>query len=310
MSTVRSSTARFLGSLPSVHTRRRYKKDIMTWQRFCVLADINALDGSAENAQAFLDWLSTQYTPKSAVSRSSGVRRWFDALLADGIIKGHGFRNIKSIPIPKNQVQLEELTENDLALIMTEAKSKGPRWEWLVGMIAYCGVDAAEALRVRCTDIMTVDARTVIAITSRRGTKRRIPVNGRLEMLTLGLASVFAPTTSLGGSIMSVRGADKRSDYACTQVGKIATAALGRRVTVQDLRRNAVVRQYRRGIEIPVIAKWMGHATDRWVKETLGLANPVDSVTQDDVLSQIVVEPGDALIERDLGFDSQLDACP
>lgn len=141
-------------------------------------------------------------------------------------------------------------------------------------------------------DVRSVDGRTVVRVVSRRGTRRDVHVNGRLEVLTLGLAAVFAPSTSLGGSVTSRVSADRRSDYAARQVGEIASKALGRAVTVQDLRRSAVQRQFERGVPVEVIAKWLGHASDRWVRETVGLRNPVALVSAAEVFESIVVEPG------------------
>ena len=290
MASVRTATARFLGSKTSVHTRRNYKKAIMTWQAFCAESGFHALDGSYLRAQAFADWLAAKYTATSVHSRFSGVRSWFDYLLEEGVIAGHGFREAKLVPRVRSDIPLVELNDDDLVAVVNEAGLRGPRWEWLVGMVAFCGLDCAEALRVTSKDVRTWEGKTLVRVLSRRGTVREIPVDGRLEVLTLGLSSVFAPTTSLGGSKTSLT-ADRRSDYASVQVGKIATKALGMPVTVQDLRRAAVRRQYERGVAPAVIAKWMGHASDRWVRETLGLRNSVEFVSQSDVISQIVVEP-------------------
>lgn len=290
MSTVRQATATFLSSKASVHTRRRLKKDIVTWQKYCASVGVHPLDGSVANAQGFFHYLSASYSPSSAISKFSGVRTWFDCLLDHGIIKGHGFRETKRAKLPKKAIQVVEFSDDELQQIMDCAGKRGPRWEWVVAMVAYCGVDAAEALRVRSIDVEQVDGRTIVNIVSRRGTRRKLAVHGRLELLTLGLASVFAPTTSLAGPVAS---AVPRSDYTAVQVGKIATAALGRRVSLQDLRRNAVVRQYRRGVEPAVIAKWMGHSKDEWVKQTISYVNPVASVSVADVFDQIVAGPSD-----------------
>lgn len=290
MTTVRQATGHFLASRSSIHTRRRLKKDIMTWQRYCALAGSHALDGSLANAQGFFEYLLANYTPSSAISRLSGVRNWFDCLLENGIIHGHSFREVKRAPVRPAVVEHVEFTDDELQEIMDEAARKGPRWEWLAAMVAYCGLDAAEALRVRSIDVEERDGRTIVHVISRRGIKRALPVHGRLELLTLGLASVFAPTTSLAAPVTSPV---LRSDYTAVQVGKIATRALGRPVSLQQLRRNAVIRQYRRGVQPEVIAKWLGHTTDKWVKQTLGLLNPVDKVSAEDVLEAIVAGPAD-----------------
>ena len=282
MATVRSATANFLGDQASVHTRRRYKKDIMTWQRWCADHDVHPLDGSVLNAQMFLEWMEDRYTTSSVLSRFTGVSRWFDYLLEHGVVKGHGFRNVKKPRRDRRLVDFRLPTEDELLALMQLAAKRGPRWEWLVGMVAYCGLDCAEALRVRSTDVRTWEGRTLIRVTSRRGNKREVPVNGRLEIVTLGLAGVFAPTTAFGPV--------QTSKWAAEQVGLMSKEATGRLINVQDLRRYAVLRQAQRGVPVPVIARWLGHTTDQWVRETLGLVNPVAEVTQADVLECIKVE--------------------
>lgn len=266
-----------------MNTRARYKKDIQTWMRWCSDAGVHALDGSTVNAQAFSEWLLGRYTSSSVHSRYSGVVGWFDALVAEGVLKGHGFRNVKLPPRQRVVERLTIPTENELTLIMEAAGARGPRWEWLVGMIAYAGLDCAEASRVKSTDVRTWEGRTLIRIANRRGRVREVPVDGRLEVLTLGLASVFAPTTPLGVGVTA--------RYASEQVNVLAGEATGRRITVQDLRRFAVKRQAERGVPIPVIAAWLGHTTDQWVRATLRLQNPVAEVSPAEVRELIVVEP-------------------
>jgi hypothetical protein len=62
-------------------------------------------------------------------------------------------------------------------------------------------------------------------------------------------------------------------------------------LNVQDMRRWAVRRQHERGVPVPVIAKWLGHTTDRWVRQTLRLTDAVAEVTAAEVISSILVEP-------------------
>jgi integrase len=94
---------------------------------------------------------------------------------------------------------------------------------------------------------------------------------------------VFAATTTLGGAF--------GSKYATETINDIASKAVGRRLTVQDMRRWAVRRQFLRGVPTAVIAKWLGHTNDRYVRQTLRLLDPVSLVSQADVIAQIKVEP-------------------
>lgn len=300
MATVRSVTARFLGSQRSVHTRYRYKNDIRTWQRFCAESGVHALDGSTANAQAFVVWMGQRFTSSSVISRFSGLTSWFDALLESGVIKGHGLREVKLPKLVRTAQSFTIPTESELELIAAQAAARGPRWEWLVGMVAYGGLDCAEALRVRSTDVRTVDNRTLIRVANRRGNARQVPVDGRLEVLTLGLAAVFAPTTPLGPSLTH--------RYAAECLGVLAYEATGRKITVPDLRRYAVKRQADRGVPVAVIAKWLGHTTDQWVRATLRLQNPVDEVSTMDVLDLILVETDGGRFGSGIAADSTLPA--
>lgn len=283
MRTVRSVTANFLASYPSIHTRKRYKKDIVTWQRWCAEQGVHPLDCSVANAQQFVAWMSAQYTPTSVASRVCGVAKWFDALVDAGVLRAHGLHSVK---LPKREIvlNLESIpTDDEMMLVMAEAAKLGPRWEWLAGMVAWAGCDCQEALRVRGVDVRTWEGKTLVTVRSRKQNRREIPVDGRLEVLTVGLQSVYAPTTPLAGTMTS--------EWATIRLGKIASAATGRRLNVQDMRRWAVRRQFERGVPVPVIARWLGHTTDRWVRQTLRLTDEVAEVTAAEVISSILVEP-------------------
>jgi len=283
MRTVRSVTANFLTSYPSIHTRKRYKKDIVTWQRWCAEQGVHPLDCSVANAQQFVAWMSAQYTPTSVASRVCGVAKWFDALVDAGVLRAHGLHSVK---LPKREIvlNLESIpTDDEMMLVMAEAAKLGPRWEWLAGMVAWAGCDCQEALRVRGVDVRTWEGKTLVTVRSRKQNRREIPVDGRLEVLTVGLQSVYAPTTPLAGMMTS--------EWATIRLGKIASSATGRRLNVQDMRRWAVRRQFERGVSVPVIARWLGHTTDRWVRQTLRLTDGVAEVTAAEVISSILVEP-------------------
>ena len=283
MRSIRSVTASFLGSYPSVHTRKRYKKDIVTWQRWCAEQGVHPLDCSVANAQQFVDWMSAQYTSTSVASRVCGVAKWFDALVDAKVLRAHGLHSVK---LPKRAIvlNLESIpTDDEMMLVMAEAAKLGPRWEWLAGMVAWAGCDCQEALRVRGIDVRTWEGKTLVTVRSRKQNRREIPVDGRLEVLTLGLQSVYAPTTPLAGTMTS--------EWATIRLGKVASVATGRRLGVQEMRRWAVRRQFERGVPVPVIARWLGHTTDRWVRQTLRLTDDVAEVTAAEVISSILVEP-------------------
>jgi integrase len=271
----------------------------MLWQRWCAEHDLHALDGSVLNAQLFMEWLEESYSSSSVQSRFSGVCRWFDYLLEHGVIKGHGFRNVKRPKRVRNFSAVRIPTPTEMEVLMEGAAAKGVRWEWLVGMMAYCGLDSAEALRVTATHVRTWEGRTLVTVSSRRQRRREVPVDGRLEVLTLGLSSVFGPAIPLAGKLTS--------DWVQKYLKILSVETVGRHITVQDLRRHAVMRQADRGVPIAVIAKWLGHTTDEWVRTTLGMESSVAAVSTADVIEQILVEPDGDRFGAGRAHDSLID---
>lgn len=302
-STVRSVTANWLGGFKSFETRKRYKKDIVLWQRWCAEVGIHALDCSTLNCQAFVDWMGTQYAVSSVRSRSNGVSLWFDALVRARIIPANGMKGVKLPRLVKSATVADcGLSEDDVALIMGHAASFGPRWEWMVAMTAYGGCESAEALRVRGMDVRAWEGRTLVRVRSKGGVVREIPVDGRLEVLTLGLQAVFASNSLLGGTF--------QARYATMRIARIGSEALGRHVKQQDLRRFAIRRQHDRGVPPEVIAKWLGHKTDRWVRQMLGLSDPFDDVSAEDIRNLIFVEPDGGRFGSGIAPDSPAHAVP
>jgi len=282
MSTVRSVTAQFLASKKSLETRDRYKKDIVLWQRWCKENGVHALDANWKHCQAFIDFLRERYAPSSVQSRVSALTSWFDALMKAGIVHGHGWRDAW-VPKPFRRLEAPYVpSEDELRAIMDAAGKAGPRWEWLVGMVAYCALEPAEALRVRGMDVRTVNGQTLLRVRGRAERARDVAVSGRLEVLSLGLAAVFAPTSPLAGGLTP--------DRASVRVKRFVEAAIGRPLTAQELRRASVYRQYRRGVDPLIISKWLGHTNERWVRRVLSLPSRLKTVSQDEVIAAIAVE--------------------
>lgn len=298
VATIRGVTAHFLGGYENVETRKRYKKDIVAWQRWCRDNAVHPLDCTTANAQGFVDWMADRFSPITVSSRRTGVSKWFDALVEGGIVPVHGFH---SVVVPKRPVRVAYSgmpSDDEMRRVVEAAGVLGPRWEWVVSMIGWGGCDCGEILRVTKDDVRTWRGRTLVKVKSRRGRVREIPVDGRLEVLTLGLAAVFKGGSSLAGGVSS--------SYLAQKVNGIARQAVGRSLTVHDMRRWAVRRQFERGVEPAVIARWLGHSSDKWILETLML-NPVSDVTFQDVVDQIVVEPDGERFGSGSERDSLLD---
>lgn len=282
MATVRGVTVRYLGGLGSPQTRLRYKKDIMLWQRFCEDHGYHALDCRTVVCQEFVDWLASSRTAGSARARVCGVSGWFDALVDARIVPSNGMRGVK---LPRSGPYVaapDVVSDDDVAAIVRSVAELGPRWEWMLGMVAFAACEPVDVVRIRGVDVRTWEGRTLVRVRSRYGKVREVPVDGRLEVLTLGLSEVFAPSSPLGGVTAPV--------YMANKLRKRASDVLGRNVTMMDLKRYAVRRQYARGVAPEVIARWMGHSSDALVRRTLGLPSAVSAVSRDEMLGSIVVE--------------------
>lgn len=282
MATVRGVTARYLGGFQSPQTRLRYKKDIMLWQKFCLEYGFHPLDFKTAVCQEFVDWMAQTKTPGSVRARIVGVSGWFDALVDARIVPSNGMRGVKKPKWGDRSPSENDVSDADVAAIMVRLGEIGPRWEWLLGMVAFGGCEPVDAVRVRGVDVRTWEGRTLVRVRSRYGHVREIPVDGRLEVLTLGLSQVFAPSSPLGGVTSPV--------YVANKLRKVCVQAVGRPITMMDLRRYAVRRQYARGVAPEVIAAWLGHGQDTFVRRTLGLPSAVKAVKREEVLDSIVVE--------------------
>lgn len=303
MATVKSVTAQFLSQYESRFSRYRYRKDIQLWRRFCDETGRHPLDGSVDSGQAFWHWMEAQFPLMSCKSRFSGVLQWFDALVEGRIIKGHGLRTVKKTPgkyKPKRPPR--KLDDAELDVLLAWFRRKGPKYEWFVAMVAYCSLTPAEVLAVRKSDVRYWDGRCLLTVRNRKGWRREIPLTGRLEMLTVGLGEVFGPTVPLCGF--------QTAEHMIDLLKKASTEVLDKSVTFFELRRNAVIRQSDRGVPPAVLAKWLGHRTDKWVRITCRIDGDVWATTPEQVFEHVDVsmdsrsygsrggyEPTDALLQ-------------
>lgn len=277
---LKTVTAQYLSPM-SVETRKATLRHLRTWQKFCDTHGFHVLDGRVQNAEAFADHLRTTYTPKSAFNRFVAVRAWFDLLARERVIKAHGFGAVEFLSPDITPKPVRILPDAALERIMEAAKGHGPRVEWLMGMLCFAGVDISEACQVRSTDIRTWEGRTLVRIRTSSRLTREVPVNGRLEVLTLGLAAVFAPTTRLVGT---------NRPKANEMVREITLEALGEPYVPRELRRTAIERQLRRGVDLAVVARWLGYDEVGQLRRLIGQVDPVALVTDSDVVEKIVVE--------------------
>lgn len=280
MPTVKGVTAQFLSRHESRFTRYRYRRDIQLWRRFCAETDRHALDGSVDAGQAFWHWMEAQYPVMSCKTRFSGVVQWFDALVEGRIVKGHGLRQVKKTPTKRyRSPEVRRFSDDEIIALMEWFRRKSPRYEWFVGMVAYCGLDCGEVLRIRSSDVRYWDGRCLVKVVNRHGRSREVPVSGRLEVLTLGLSEIYGPTVPLCGV--------QNSQYVIDLLKLGTQEVLGKRITFLELKRWAVWRQYDRGVPIPVLAKWLGHRTEKWVRMTLRVDSDVWATKPEDVFAAI-----------------------
>ena len=268
------------------------------WQRWCKENGVHALDANWRHCQAFIDDLRGKYAATSVQSRVSALTCWFDALMKAGIIHGHGWRDAWT-PRPFRRVETPYVpSELELRKIMDEAGKAGPRWEWLVGMVAYCALEPAEALRVRGMDVRTVDGQTLVRVRGRAERARDVAVSGRLEVLSLGLAAVFAASSPLFGVVTP--------EYVSGRIKRFTMAAIGQPLNAQVLRRASVHRQYQRGVDPLIISKWLGHTNERWVRRVLALPSRLRQVSLEDVIAAIAVEDDGGRFGAGVETDSTL----
>jgi integrase len=250
----------------TVHYREQCVVSLLkTWPE---LATIKPRDVTESDCKAWAKRFSEAYSP----TRYNNTVDTLRGILETGISHGLIYRNAaaelgKRKPSAK---QLELPSSDDFAAVVKSVREEGA---WcskqcgdLIEFLAFTGCRITEAKNVRWDDIK---ANGIWIHGGESGTKNKesrfLPMNPRLESLIADLrANPRYRRTERGDEyLLAVSECQKAIDSACQRLNaKTKDAACQRNVkrfTHHDLRHLFATRAIESGIDVPTVAKWLGH---------------------------------------------------
>jgi len=163
---------------------------------------------------------------------------------------------LKRTKIKQKELQLPEPDQfrELVAKLRKDSGGWGPRIGDLVEFLAYGGMRiASEAVWVTWADIDTVRKEIIVRGHPETGTKnsdiRRIPIISDMENL---LERMRKKEKKLEGPILKISRCNEALKRVCNEMGI-------NRLTHHDLRHLFATRCIESGVDIPTVAKWMGH---------------------------------------------------
>ncbi|MGH7973768.1 MAG: tyrosine-type recombinase/integrase [Limisphaerales bacterium] len=210
------------------------------------------------------DWaarLSGQNTSPSYFNNTVGTLRM---VLRAGI-KAHkeksGVRledpaaELQRVRVKQKHLQLPEPSQfKSLVETLRQYEGQGPDWGDLVEFLAYSGLRIqSEAIWVNWEDIDGGRKEIIVRGHPETGTKnseiRRVPIIGDMEKLLIRLKEKAGNAT---GRVLRIGQCAKALVSACGKVGVS-------RLTHHDLRHLFATRCIESGVDIPTVARWLGH---------------------------------------------------
>lgn len=167
--------------------------------------------------------------------------------------------SLTRVPVRQKRLQLPEqsqfraLVEN----IALRSGGWGPRTSALVQFLAFGGMRAfSEAQHVTWGDIDWTRKEIVVRGSPETGTKnrevRRVPMIPDMEKLLAELASELGGKPPADKRVVEAGKCQGALDRACKELGVV-------RITHHDLRHLFATRCIEAGVDIPTVARWLGH---------------------------------------------------
>ena len=162
---------------------------------------------------------------------------------------------LQRVRVTQKQLQLPEAAEFKLLLeTLRQGAGKGPAFADLVEFLAYSGLRIrSEAIWVSWEDIEWLRNEIIVRRHPQTGTKngeiRRVPIIGDMAHL---LARLQGKAGEVRGRILRVGECNKALAKACMAMD-IA------KLTHHDLRHLFATRCIESGVDIPTVARWLGH---------------------------------------------------
>jgi integrase len=172
-----------------------------------------------------------------------------------GVVLENPAGELQRVRVTQKQLQLPEPAEfKRLVETLRRGEGQGPAFADLVEFLAYSGLRIrSEAIWVCWEDIEWLRKEIIVRGHPQTGTKngeiRRVPIIGDMERL---LTRLQGQAGEARGRILPVGECNKALAKACTAVGIS-------KLTHHDLRHLFATRCIESGVDIPTVARWLGH---------------------------------------------------
>ncbi len=185
------------------------------------------------------------------------LRHIFEVAVEVGARYDNPAKLVKRAKVTQKQLTLPE--PDQFAAFVASIESSGSGWSRpcadLVLFLAYGGFRKTEAANVTWADVDFEQKKIRVVGDPETGTKndevRRVPMIPEMEALLLRLSSERADDKP-ASPVMQVNEAQKAMDRAAKIVGM-------KRITHHDLRHLFATRCIESGVDIPTVARWLGH---------------------------------------------------
>jgi site-specific recombinase XerD len=178
--TARDVEAAFLLSYSVGHTRRAYGTDLEEWFSFCNAMSLEPLAASRAHVDAWARKLGEidNRTPATVARKLTAVSGFYRYAVNEDVV---GRNPVAAVRRPKvgTDTQSTGLDRQELASLITAARTDGPRTHALVLLLALNGLRISEALGADASDLDTERGHRVLRITRKGGKKSTVPLAPR-----------------------------------------------------------------------------------------------------------------------------------
>lgn len=155
---------------PVASTREAYNRDLTDYFTWCGAADVDPLEPSRTDVNAYRDALLERLKPVSVDRKMSACRSFFTYLQERGMLQGeHPFGHVQRLALP-GESSTPWLGADDLSKLLAVALEESVRDFLLVALLGINGLRVSEALRAAVPDLGVVDGHRTLSIV-RKGQK-------------------------------------------------------------------------------------------------------------------------------------------
>jgi integrase len=224
-------------------------------------------DISKRNLESWAKRFSSQYSPQRFNNSVDVLRRIFQIAVEQGALHQNPADSLEKVRINRKHIELP--SPDEFAAIVKSVRGSGSGWSEpcadLIEFLAFTGCRITEAKNVRWDDVKP-DGIWIHG--NETGTKNKesrfLQMNPRLESLIADLRANprYRRAQRDAEYLLAVSECQRAIDSACKRLNaKAAESGLPsiKRFTHHSLRHLFITRCIESGVDIPTIAKWVGH---------------------------------------------------